>query len=127
MNTTDILWLSCFSCPLLRYTHTHTHTEANAFGHQRMSSRRVLVLVFCRGNIKDASNKRDMQKYLNKCQYHEEKEPYCPNFRLGYIAHKARENFTELCRTVSKRSTLQRVLMFRFNVEQDSFSYSFFH
>uniref|UniRef100_A0A671Y7F6 P2X purinoceptor n=1 Tax=Sparus aurata TaxID=8175 RepID=A0A671Y7F6_SPAAU len=52
-----------------------------------------------RGNIKDASNKRDMQKYLNKCQYHEEKEPYCPNFRLGYIAHKARENFTELCRT----------------------------
>ncbi|KAM9361054.1 P2X purinoceptor 2 isoform 2-T2 [Symphorus nematophorus] len=52
-----------------------------------------------RGNIKDASNKRDMQKYLNKCHYHEEKEPYCPNFRLGYIADQARENFSELCRT----------------------------
>ncbi|XP_049435322.1 P2X purinoceptor 2 isoform X1 [Epinephelus fuscoguttatus] len=52
-----------------------------------------------RGNIKDASNKRDMQKYLNKCHYHEEKEPYCPNFRLGYIADQARENFTELCKT----------------------------
>lgn len=22
MNTTDILWVSCFSCPLLRYMHT---------------------------------------------------------------------------------------------------------
>ncbi|XP_074526937.1 P2X purinoceptor 2 [Halichoeres trimaculatus] len=52
-----------------------------------------------RGNIKDASNKRNMHKYLNKCHYHEEKEPYCPNFRLGYIAKQARENFTELCRT----------------------------
>ena len=92
-----------------------------------MSSRRALVLVFRRGNIKDASNKRNMQKYLNKCEYHEEKEPYCPNFRLGYIAHKAKENFTELCRTVSIRSTLQRVLMFQFNVEQDSYSYSSFH
>ncbi len=31
MNITDILWLSCFSCPLLRYTHpSHTvkHSEA---------------------------------------------------------------------------------------------------
>lgn len=27
MNTTDILWLSCFSCPLLRSTETHTHTH----------------------------------------------------------------------------------------------------
>nr|XP_046242319.1 P2X purinoceptor 2 [Scatophagus argus] len=52
-----------------------------------------------RGNIKDASNKRDMQKYLNKCHYDEDKEPYCPNFRLGYIAEQARENFSELCRT----------------------------
>ncbi|TKS78773.1 P2X purinoceptor 2 [Collichthys lucidus] len=52
-----------------------------------------------RGNIKDASNKRDMQKYLNKCHYDEEKEPYCPNFRLGYIADKARESFSQLCRT----------------------------
>ncbi|KAI3372885.1 hypothetical protein L3Q82_023326 [Scortum barcoo] len=52
-----------------------------------------------RGNIKDASNKRDMQKYLSKCHYDEEKEPYCPNFRLGFIANQARENFSELCRT----------------------------
>ncbi|XP_067465373.1 P2X purinoceptor 2 [Thunnus thynnus] len=52
-----------------------------------------------RGNIKDASNKRDMRKYLSKCHYDEEKEPYCPNFRLGYIADQARENFSELCRT----------------------------
>ncbi|KAG7490873.1 P2X purinoceptor 2 [Solea senegalensis] len=52
-----------------------------------------------RGNIKDASNKRNMHKYLSRCHYDEEKEPYCPNFRLGYIAEKARENFSELCRT----------------------------
>lgn len=42
-----------------------------------------------------------MQKYLSKCHYHTDKEPYCPNFRLGYIATQARENFSELCRTVS--------------------------
>ncbi|XP_019956631.1 P2X purinoceptor 2 [Paralichthys olivaceus] len=52
-----------------------------------------------RGNIKDMPNKRKMQKYLSKCQYDEENEPYCPNFRLGYIANKARENFSELCKT----------------------------
>ncbi|XP_056275340.1 P2X purinoceptor 2 [Pseudoliparis swirei] len=52
-----------------------------------------------RGNIKDVSSKRDMNKYLNKCHYDEEKEPYCPNFRLGYIADKANEDFTELCKT----------------------------
>nr|XP_057926346.1 P2X purinoceptor 2 isoform X1 [Doryrhamphus excisus] len=52
-----------------------------------------------RGNIKGASNKRKRHKYLNKCHYDEEKEPYCPNFQLGYIAHQARENFSELCRT----------------------------
>uniref|UniRef100_A0A673CW90 P2X purinoceptor n=1 Tax=Sphaeramia orbicularis TaxID=375764 RepID=A0A673CW90_9TELE len=60
--------------------------------------------VFIRNSIhfpkfKDASNKRDMHKYLNKCHYDEENEPYCPNFRLGYIANQARENFNELCRT----------------------------
>lgn len=59
------------------------------------------VFVCGRGNIKDASTKRDMQKYLNKCHYHEDNEPYCPNFRLGYIADQARENFSELCKTVS--------------------------
>ncbi|XP_053181670.1 P2X purinoceptor 2 [Scomber japonicus] len=52
-----------------------------------------------RGNIKDASNKRNLHKYLTRCHYDEEKEPYCPNFRLGYIAERARENFSELCRT----------------------------
>ncbi|KAG8012053.1 P2X purinoceptor 2 [Nibea albiflora] len=52
-----------------------------------------------RGNIKEAANKRDMHKYLNKCHYDEEKEPYCPNFRLGYIAEKARESFSKLCKT----------------------------
>lgn len=57
--------------------------------------------LFGRGNIKDTSNKREVQKYLSKCHYHEDKDPYCPNFRLGYIATQARENFSELCRTVS--------------------------
>ncbi|KAM9744124.1 P2X purinoceptor 2 [Menidia menidia] len=51
-----------------------------------------------RGNIKRAEY-RKTKRYLNKCHYHEDSEPYCPNFRLGYIANKARENFTELCRT----------------------------
>ncbi|XP_035022313.1 P2X purinoceptor 2 [Hippoglossus stenolepis] len=49
-----------------------------------------------RGNLKD---RRDMKKYLSKCHYDEETDPYCPKFRLGYIANKARENFTELCKT----------------------------
>lgn len=62
----------------------------------------MYVCVCCgRGNIKDASTKRDMQKYLSKCHYHEDEQPYCPNFRLGYIADQARENFSELCKTVS--------------------------
>ncbi|XP_077942837.1 P2X purinoceptor 2 [Gasterosteus aculeatus] len=52
-----------------------------------------------RGNIKDARSKRDIQKYLSRCHYNEEKEPYCPNFRLGYIADQAGEDFSELCRT----------------------------
>ncbi|XP_072243081.1 P2X purinoceptor 2 [Leuresthes tenuis] len=51
-----------------------------------------------RGNIKEAPHKKK-KRYLNKCHYDEDKEPYCPNFRLGYIANQARENFTELCRT----------------------------
>uniref|UniRef100_A0A673Y695 P2X purinoceptor n=1 Tax=Salmo trutta TaxID=8032 RepID=A0A673Y695_SALTR len=50
-----------------------------------------------RGNIKP--NKRNGQKYLNKCHYNEKKHPYCPIFRLGYIAEQAREKFSELCRT----------------------------
>lgn len=50
-----------------------------------------------------------MQKYLSKCLYDEEKEPYCPNFRLGYIADQARENFSELCRTVSISSDFKNV------------------
>ncbi|XP_028270562.1 P2X purinoceptor 2 [Parambassis ranga] len=52
-----------------------------------------------RGNIMKTSSKRNLHKYLKKCHYHEEKEPYCPNFRLGYIADQARENFSDLCRT----------------------------
>ncbi|XP_004072454.1 P2X purinoceptor 2 [Oryzias latipes] len=52
-----------------------------------------------RGNIEDSLGKRRKRKYLNKCQYNEETDPYCPNFRLGYIASQARESFSELCRT----------------------------
>uniref|UniRef100_A0A667YL37 P2X purinoceptor n=1 Tax=Myripristis murdjan TaxID=586833 RepID=A0A667YL37_9TELE len=52
-----------------------------------------------RGNIKESPNRRNRQRYLSKCHYDEEKEPYCPIFRLGYIANKAREKFSELCRT----------------------------
>ncbi|KAM4577355.1 P2X purinoceptor 2 [Odontesthes bonariensis] len=51
-----------------------------------------------RGNIKEAPHKKK-KRYLNKCHYHEDEDPYCPNFRLGYIANQARENFTELCST----------------------------
>ncbi|KAL4636113.1 P2X purinoceptor 2 [Arapaima gigas] len=47
-----------------------------------------------RGNIKP-----NRGRYLNRCTYNEETDPYCPNFRLGYIAEQARENFTELCET----------------------------
>ncbi|XP_060928216.1 P2X purinoceptor 2 [Limanda limanda] len=48
-----------------------------------------------KGNIKDIKDK----KYLSKCLYDEEKEPYCPRFTLGYIANKANEDFSELCKT----------------------------
>ncbi|XP_028852431.1 P2X purinoceptor 2 [Denticeps clupeoides] len=48
-----------------------------------------------RGNVKP----RKGFKYLNKCHYNEETHPYCPVFRLGYIAEQAREKFSELCRT----------------------------
>ncbi|XP_017269225.1 P2X purinoceptor 2 [Kryptolebias marmoratus] len=52
-----------------------------------------------RVNAKYASKGHKKHKYLKKCHYHEETDPYCPNFRLGYIANQARENFSELCRT----------------------------
>ncbi|XP_034056215.1 P2X purinoceptor 2 isoform X2 [Gymnodraco acuticeps] len=52
-----------------------------------------------RGNIKDISNPKEMRRFLNKCHYDKETEPYCPNFRLGYIAAQAREDFSELCKT----------------------------
>ncbi|XP_018604517.1 P2X purinoceptor 2 [Scleropages formosus] len=47
-----------------------------------------------RGNIKPKRG-----KYLSRCTYNEETDPYCPIFRLGYIAEQARENFSELCQT----------------------------
>uniref|UniRef100_A0A8C6Q1J4 P2X purinoceptor n=1 Tax=Nothobranchius furzeri TaxID=105023 RepID=A0A8C6Q1J4_NOTFU len=52
-----------------------------------------------RVNAKHVSDGPKKHRYLKKCHYHEESDPYCPNFRLGYIAHQARENFSELCRT----------------------------
>ncbi|CAL8348014.1 unnamed protein product [Lota lota] len=52
-----------------------------------------------RSNVKEASNKRDRKKYLTKCHYHAVRDPYCPVFRLGFIADQAQENFTELCMT----------------------------
>ncbi|XP_010875042.2 P2X purinoceptor 2 [Esox lucius] len=50
-----------------------------------------------RGNIK--TNQQNAKKYLKKCHYDEKNHPYCPNFRLGYIAEQAREKFSELCKT----------------------------
>ncbi|XP_017560497.2 P2X purinoceptor 2 [Pygocentrus nattereri] len=47
-----------------------------------------------RGNIKPRKPKK-----LLKCNYHPDTNPYCPVFKLGYIAEQAREKFSELCRT----------------------------
>uniref|UniRef100_A0A8B9JT40 P2X purinoceptor n=1 Tax=Astyanax mexicanus TaxID=7994 RepID=A0A8B9JT40_ASTMX len=47
-----------------------------------------------RGNIKPRKPKK-----LLKCHYHPDTNPYCPVFRLGYIAEQAREKFSELCQT----------------------------
>ncbi|KAL7839917.1 hypothetical protein SRHO_G00265750 [Serrasalmus rhombeus] len=47
-----------------------------------------------RGNIKPRKPKK-----LLKCNYHPDTNPYCPVFKLGYIAEQAREKFRELCRT----------------------------
>uniref|UniRef100_A0A3B1KDH2 P2X purinoceptor n=1 Tax=Astyanax mexicanus TaxID=7994 RepID=A0A3B1KDH2_ASTMX len=44
------------------------------------------------GNIKPRKPKK-----LLKCHYHPNTNPYCPVFRLGYIAEQAREKFSELC------------------------------
>ncbi|XP_012673309.2 P2X purinoceptor 2 [Clupea harengus] len=48
-----------------------------------------------RGNTRP----RRKVKYIPRCHYNEETHPYCPVFRLGYIAEHAREKFSELCRT----------------------------
>ncbi|XP_063050395.1 P2X purinoceptor 2 [Engraulis encrasicolus] len=48
-----------------------------------------------RGNTRP----RKKVKYMPRCHYNEETHPYCPVFRLGYIAEQAREEFSELCRT----------------------------
>uniref|UniRef100_A0A8C1HBI9 P2X purinoceptor n=1 Tax=Cyprinus carpio carpio TaxID=630221 RepID=A0A8C1HBI9_CYPCA len=47
-----------------------------------------------RGNIKPNKPKK-----LLRCHYHPVTNPYCPVFRLGFIAAQAREKFSELCRT----------------------------
>ncbi|XP_076845909.1 P2X purinoceptor 2 [Brachyhypopomus gauderio] len=49
-----------------------------------------------RVNIKPGLRK---PKKLLKCHYNSETNPYCPVFRLGYIAEQAKEKFSELCRT----------------------------
>ncbi|KAJ8415286.1 hypothetical protein AAFF_G00422660 [Aldrovandia affinis] len=43
------------------------------------------------------ANSMKKRKYLKKCRYDEEKHPYCPVFRLGYIAAQAMMNFSDLC------------------------------
>ncbi|KAL2092285.1 hypothetical protein ACEWY4_012083 [Coilia grayii] len=48
-----------------------------------------------RGNTRP----RKKVKYMPRCHYSEETHPYCPVFRLGYIAEQAREKFSELCKT----------------------------
>lgn len=55
------------------------------------------IFLFIRGNTRP----RKKVKYMPRCHYNEETHPYCPVFRLGYIAEQAREEFSELCRTVS--------------------------
>lgn len=49
MNTTDILWLSCFSCPLLRYTRWRPVRLLRCAVPHRMSCLRFpVVLAVCR-------------------------------------------------------------------------------
>jgi hypothetical protein len=83
-------------------THACTHgCKGNCFPvnmQPQLFLQAILSYLFRRGNIKP--NKRNGQKYLNKCHYNEKEHPYCPIFRLGYIAEQAREKFSELCRTV---------------------------
>ncbi|MBN3304290.1 P2RX2 protein, partial [Amia calva] len=47
-----------------------------------------------RGNIE-----QNKTNYLDNCTYDEVTDMYCPIFKLGYIARKAKEKFSELCET----------------------------
>ncbi|XP_041855846.1 P2X purinoceptor 2 [Melanotaenia boesemani] len=87
-------------CPIEEYAAVREPPLVEAINFTVFIRNSILFPKFkvLRGNIKEAPFKI-RKRYLNKCHYHEEKEPYCPNFRLGYIANQARENFTELCRT----------------------------
>uniref|UniRef100_A0A8C7ZGL9 P2X purinoceptor n=1 Tax=Oryzias sinensis TaxID=183150 RepID=A0A8C7ZGL9_9TELE len=40
-----------------------------------------------------------IRNYIHFPKFKDSLDPYCPNFRLGYIASQARESFSELCRT----------------------------
>ncbi|XP_069870246.1 P2X purinoceptor 2-like [Dipodomys merriami] len=48
-------------------------------------------LRFSKGNL--AGRRGD---YLKRCTFERDRDPYCPIFRLGFIADQAGENFTEL-------------------------------
>lgn len=47
-----------------------------------------------------------------RCHYHPETNPYCPVFRLGYIAEQAREKFSDLCKTVSQKKIIKMILSY---------------
>ncbi|XP_055017798.1 P2X purinoceptor 2 [Boleophthalmus pectinirostris] len=88
-------------CPVEEYAAVREPALVEAINFTVFIRNSILFPKFkvLRGNTKHAENKTMLRKYLKKCHYDEEKEPYCPNFKLGYIANKAREDFKELCLT----------------------------
>ncbi|XP_026101015.1 P2X purinoceptor 2-like [Carassius auratus] len=83
-------------CPIEEYAAVSEPAMEKAINFTVFIENAILFPKFkvLRSNIKPKKRKK-----LERCHYHPDTNPYCPVFRLGFIAEQAQEKFSELCRT----------------------------
>ncbi|XP_030226699.1 P2X purinoceptor 2 [Gadus morhua] len=88
-------------CPVEEYAAVREPPLLEAFNFTIVIKNAIRFPKFnvSRANVKDFPKKRQLSQYLARCHYHAVTEPYCPVFRLGYIAQRARQDWAELCQT----------------------------
>ncbi|XP_059399466.1 P2X purinoceptor 2-like [Carassius carassius] len=83
-------------CPIEEYAAVSEPALEKAINFTVLIQNAILFPKFkvLRSNIKPKKRKK-----LSRCHYHPDTNPYCPVFRLGFIAAQAQEKFSELCIT----------------------------